>query len=130
MDITIDTSALIAVIANEPEKTKLIEITKKVTLIAPQSVHWEIGNAFSSWFKRKKATLEQTLIAIQAYQQIPLRLVDIDLVQALKLSHSHNIYAYDAYLIATALKYNTPLLSLDNRLITTAKEVKVKIIEV
>jgi len=130
MDITIDTSALIAVIANEPEKPKLIEMTKDVSLIAPQSVHWEIGNAFSSWFKRKKATLEQTLVAIQAYQQISLRLVDIDLVQALKLSHSHNIYAYDAYLIATALKYKCPLLSLDRRLITIAKKVDVETIEV
>jgi len=130
MDITIDTSALIAVIANEPEKPKLIEVTKGVDLIAPLSVHWEIGNAFSSWFKRKKATLDEALAAIQAYQQIPRRLVDIDLGKALKLSHSHNIYAYDAYLIATALEYDCPLLSLDHRLVTVAKKVDVKIIEV
>jgi uncharacterized protein with PIN domain len=61
MDITIDTSALIAVIANEPEKQKLIEVTKGVDLIAPLSVHWEIGNAFSSWFKRKKQRLMKHL---------------------------------------------------------------------
>lgn len=46
MDIVIDTSALIAVIVAEPERNKLIEITKGNTLIGPGSIPWEIGNAF------------------------------------------------------------------------------------
>lgn len=56
MDIVIDTSVIIAVIANEPEKGDLVELTKGANLIAPLSVHWEIGNAFSAMLKRRKAT--------------------------------------------------------------------------
>ncbi len=130
MSITTDTSAIIAVIANEPDKSKLIEATKGADLIAPLSVHWEIGNAFSAMFKRQKATLNQALAAINAYQQIPIRLVDVDLTQALTLSHTFNIYAYDAYLIACALKYHAPLLSLDRRLLTVAETAGVKIIRI
>ncbi len=52
MDIVLDTSVIIAVIANEPEKRVLIRLTKGAELIAPQSVHWEIGNAFSAMLKR------------------------------------------------------------------------------
>jgi hypothetical protein len=71
---------------NEPEKSKLIEVTKGVDLIAPKSVHWEIGNAFSSWFKQKRATLNEALAAFQAYQEIPLRLVEIASVGSMPLS--------------------------------------------
>lgn len=52
MDIVIDTSALVAVIVAEPERNKLIEITKGNTLIGPGSIPWEIGNAFTAMFKK------------------------------------------------------------------------------
>lgn len=54
MDIVIDTSALIAVIVDEPQRTKIIEITSGNTLIGPGSIPWEIGNAFSAMFKQKR----------------------------------------------------------------------------
>ena len=40
MEVVVDTSVLIAAIANEPEKEALIELTRGAGLIAPQSVHW------------------------------------------------------------------------------------------
>ena len=54
MKLIIDTSVIIAVLANEPIKKKLIKLTKGVELLAPTSVHWEIGNAFSAMLKRKR----------------------------------------------------------------------------
>ena len=53
MYVTIDTSALIAVIGNEESKKEIIKVTKGYSLCAPKSVHWEIGNAFSAMFKRQ-----------------------------------------------------------------------------
>lgn len=46
MDIVIDASAIIAVLAGEPERERLLSLTSGANLIAPPSVHWEIGNAF------------------------------------------------------------------------------------
>jgi uncharacterized protein with PIN domain len=46
MDIVIDTSVLIAVILNEPEKAELVKLTAGHTLVGPESIRWEIGNAF------------------------------------------------------------------------------------
>jgi predicted nucleic acid-binding protein len=57
MNIIIDTSSIIAVIANEPEKSALIEITRGSTLYVPMSVPWEIGNAFSAMLKRNRIEL-------------------------------------------------------------------------
>jgi uncharacterized protein with PIN domain len=44
-EIVIDTSAIVAVITDAQEKGALIRLTQDAALIAPPSVHWEIGNA-------------------------------------------------------------------------------------
>ncbi|MBM4054133.1 MAG: type II toxin-antitoxin system VapC family toxin [Planctomycetes bacterium] len=130
MNIVIDTSAVIAVIANEPEKQRLIELTSGVDIIAPQSVHWEVGNAFSAMFKRKQATLAQVRKAINIYRQIPIRLLDVDLIHSIELSKKFNIYAYDAYIISCALKHKCPVVSLDRTLSDVSKQAGVNVMEV
>lgn len=130
MDIVADTSVLIAVITNEPERKKLIDLTKGTSLVVPPSVHWEIGNAFSAMLKRGRMTLAQVLQAIKLYRQIPLRLVDVELDEALIIAAQFNLYAYDAYLIRCAIKYNAPLISLDSGLVQIAQQADVRVIEV
>ena len=130
MYIIVDSSVIIAVIANEPERARLIDLTKGFDLIAPLSVHWEIGNAFSSMLKQKRISLKMALLAVAAYKKIPIQFVDVEIEQSLKLASALSIYAYDAYLIRCAIKYKIPLISLDKRLINSAKKMNVKIIEV
>jgi len=129
-NIVVDTSVIIAVIANEPTKPTLIRLTKGADLIAPRSVHWGIGNAFSAMFKRGRITVAQALQAVKVYRTIPIRLVDVELEQSLRIADTLGIYAYDAYLIRCALKYKSPLLSLDQRLANSAKRMKARVIEV
>lgn len=128
-NVVIDASALIAVVTNEPEKANLIELTQNVDLIAPHSVHWEIGNAFSAMLKRNRIQVSDALRAIEAYLSIPIRFVDVELDEVVKLANTLNIYAYDAYLIRAAIKYKSPLLSLDQSLMNSAKSVKAQIVE-
>ncbi|MDH7485062.1 MAG: type II toxin-antitoxin system VapC family toxin [Anaerolineae bacterium] len=130
MDIVVDTSVLMAIIANEPEKERLIELTQGSDLIAPHSVHWEIGNAFSAMLRRKRITVEQALRAIEVYRRIPIRFVDVELETSLQVADRLGIYAYDAYLIQCALRYRSPLLSLDENLINSARRIKVRVLEV
>ena len=61
MEIVIDTSALLAVVAMEPERAELIRLTRGASLVAPSSVHWEIGNALSAMFKRKAIELDDAV---------------------------------------------------------------------
>ena len=129
MNITIDTSALIAVITNEPKKGRIVQLTVDTNLLAPLSVHWEIGNAFSAMIKRNRITALQAQSCIALYQQIPLKLVDINLAKTIDLVEQLKIYAYDAYLIQCALQTKTPLLTLDTGLIQAAKAVGITILE-
>jgi predicted nucleic acid-binding protein len=68
------------------------------------SIPWEIGNALSAMFKRKRITLEQAKIALQLYRKIPITFVDVQLESAVEITKQLNIYAYDAYLITCALQ--------------------------
>ena len=128
--VVVDASVLIAVVTNKTRKEQLVKMTQKVNLIGPRSVHWEIGNAFSAMFKRKRISIEEAIQAVNDYLQIPIRFVDIELEDTLRIAHSLNIYAYDAYLIRSAIKYNSPLLSLDRKLLEKARLAKVQVVEV
>jgi predicted nucleic acid-binding protein len=130
MEIIIDTSAILAVVGLEPERSELIRLTKGATLVAPSSVHWEIGNAISAMFKRRAIELDDALRMVGAYAGIPIRLIDTTLLQALELSHRLNIYAYDAYVIGCAINQRAPILSLDNLLKERAKSLNIEVIEV
>ncbi len=129
-DLITDTSTIIAVIANEPEKPLLIAKTQGCELFAPYSLYWEIGNAFSAMIKRGRITLQQATAAIEIYEQISLTLVDVDLKQALEIVDRHKVYAYDAYMIACALNRDCPLLTLDSGLAYAAKAAGVEVWEV
>jgi predicted nucleic acid-binding protein len=130
MDIVIDTSAIIAVIADEPEREKLIELTRGNTLIGPGSIPWEIGNAFSAMFKRNRLSLEEAKRGLEIFRSIPLRYIEPDFTNAISISQKHNIYAYDAYFIDCAIRQKAPLLTLDSRLKAVSRDIKISVLEV
>ena len=130
MDIVIDTSALIAVIVGEPERKKIVEFTTGNTLIGPGSIPWEIGNAFSAMFKEDRLTLDEAQKGLAIFASIPLRYIEPDFVNALKISKQAKIYAYDAYFLDCAIRHKAPLLTLDRKLKAFAQNLNVETMEV
>ena len=128
MPCVIDTSAILAVLLSEPERAALIRATKGTELVAPASVHWEIGNALSVALKRRRLTLAQAQQAVTAYAAIAIRFVDVDLARSVDLAAEHRIYAYDAYLITCALHHRAPLLTLDAALSRTATSIGIDLL--
>jgi predicted nucleic acid-binding protein len=130
VDIVFDTSSIIAVIANEPEKAEIIARTRNRNLISPASVHWEIGNAFSAMLKRKRINLAMAQESVEVYRKIPIQFIGIDILKALELAAKLDIYAYDAYILQAALDQECDLLALDRGLIHSAKQVGVNVLEI
>ena len=130
--VIIDTSSLIAVLLGEAAKSQLVEVTEGQMLAAPQSLHWEIPNAFSAMFKRNppRLTLEEAQAALALYQSIPIRFVDVDLGRTTEIAHLLNICAYDAFMLAAAERYQAPLLSLDKRCKDAARALNIPVLEV
>ena len=130
MDVIIDTSALIAVIVGEPERNSIVEITTGNTHIGSDSIPWEIGNAFSAMFIQNRVALKETQKGLVIFQSIPLRYVDADFYNVLKMSKKEKMYAYDAYILDCAIRYKAPLLTLDRKLKTAAQNYNIETLEV
>ena len=130
MDIVIDTSALIAVIVGEPERNRIIELTNGNTLIGPGSIPWEIGNAFSAMFKQNRLKLDDAEKGLLIFETIPLRYIKPDFVNALKISKQAHMNAYDAYFLDCAIRYRSPLLTLDQKMKMAARDFNVITMEV
>jgi predicted nucleic acid-binding protein len=130
MLITIDTSAIIAVIGNEMHKARLVSLTQGAQLVVPLSVHLEIGNAFSAMLKRKAIPLSYAQQALEAYKMIPTRLIEVQLERTLVISEKFNIYAYDAYLLQCAEQTNSHLMTLDRNLLSVAQRMGLSTVEV
>jgi predicted nucleic acid-binding protein len=128
-DITIDTSAVLAVLVGEPERDSVVRLTRGRGLLAPGSVPWEVGNAFSAMFKRGRVSLDEALRGLRAFEGIPIRFAVPGIPRALELSHRLGIHAYDAYLLECAWRFRTPLLTLDSRLSDAAREVGIALME-
>ncbi len=129
MRIVVDTSILVAVIANQPTKRDLIQATRGAALLAPASVHWEVGNAFAAMLKRKRVKLIQVRRALEAYADIPIRFVDVSLPASMELADELGIYAYDAYVLACAQEQRAPLLTLDRGLLRAGTKLDIEIME-
>ncbi len=130
MELVIDTSAVIAVIAGEPERDAIVGQTAGATLAAPASVHWEVGNAFSAMFRRRRITLARAKQAIRSYEKIVFRYIDVDLGHSLELSDRLGLYAYDAYVLACAQTLRSPLITLDRKLAAAAPLAGVRLLEI
>jgi predicted nucleic acid-binding protein len=130
MTLVVDASILLAVLTSEPERAKIIELTRDVGLIAPASVHWEIGNALSSMLRRGRITLVQAESILKNYEKIPIRFVEVSLHESIRISADRKIYAYDAFLIACARDQRCRLISLDKALLQASKDSGVQVVEV
>jgi len=130
MLLTIDTSALLAVLVNEKHKSRVIELTQDCSLQSPASLDAEIGNALSAMIKRERLTLDDAKKVVIQFGLVPIRRTSIRLNEALELSNTYGIYSYDSYVLDCAMQFNTPLLSLDNRMIDIAKQLQIPIVEV
>ena len=130
MNIAIDTSALLAVIVAEPERERIIDVTSGHTLIGPGLIPWEVGNAFSAMLKQQRLELTEAVQGLRIFHTIPLRLVEVDLDNAIAIAHQTRTYAYDAYFLDCALRHGAPLLTLDRGLTRAALNLDVSLMEV
>jgi predicted nucleic acid-binding protein len=123
------TYIFLAVALSEPEKDRIVQLSTGTNAVAPEILPYEIGNALSALHKRKQITLKEALSAQKAANRIPVRLVAIDIQQALKLAIEFNIYAYDAYFLECAKSLSCPLITLDNRMKRVAVELNIETLE-
>lgn len=130
MTILVDANIYLAVILDEPEKNKIVNLTQNLGLVSPLVLPYEIGNALSAMVKRNRLTRAQILECFDIYNKIPVRLVDVDIEGALQIASNYNIYAYDAYYLEIARRFKLNLFSLDKRMLSVAIDMGIGLLEV
>ena len=129
MKIVSDTNILLAVVFNEPEKANIIQLSAGSEAISPEILPYELGNALSAMIKRKQVTHKEALNAQKQLTNIPVRLLSVDIAQALEIAIEFNIYAYDAYFLQCAIEQASPLLTLDKGMKKVAKALNIQVTE-
>ncbi len=80
--------------------------------------------------KRKQLNREEVIEAQLLLNKVPVRLVSVNRKDALNIAVRFNIYAYDAYFLQCAIEYSCPLMTLDRKMISVAKELNIQLLEV
>jgi predicted nucleic acid-binding protein len=127
--VVIDTSAVLAVLLNEPERSALIRATQGHSLIGAPTLPWEIGKALVAGFRRNRLSASQMRQAWASYQEVPVRLAEVDMERALGIAVEAGLYAYDAYVLEVARAERSPLLTLDRELAKAAHRLGLRIVE-
>ena len=128
-NIVIDTSAILAVLLDEPEKRAVVEATLGTVVCAPVSLRWEVGNAATAGVKRRRLTPERARQLITDFEQVTIRELAIDIMRAVDLGLELGIYAYDAYILEAARSSGFPLLALDGPIRRNAKKLGLSQVE-
>ena len=130
MSLVVDTSIILASLTSEPERPTILKMTQNQDLLAPASVHWEMGNALSAMLKRGRITASQARVVLKNYERIPIRFVEVSLADAVEVAARQNMCAYDAYVIVCARQHRCNLISLDKGLLKAAIDAGVGVTEV
>jgi predicted nucleic acid-binding protein len=128
-NIVIDTSAILAVLLDEPEKEVVVEATMGSIVCAPASLRWEVGNAATAGVKRRRLTTERAHQLVTDFEEVTIRELAIDLRRAVDLGLDLGIYAYDAYILEAARSSGFPLLALDGPIRRNAKKIGLSLVE-
>jgi len=128
MGILLDASAIMAVIMDEPEREKVIKITKGAEIFSPYVVSFEVANALTKMMKRKIIDRENMINAFRYFKKIAIMPTEVDIEKALEIAWEYKIYAYDAYYLETAKRLGLPLLAFDGEMNRIGKAMGIDIL--
>ena len=129
MEIVSDASAFLAVALNEIDRDWVIEKTSGFSIVSPEVLPYEIGNALITVRRKGRLSDREVLRAFDSSQKIAVRLVPVRVHDAMKMAIRFNIYAYDAYYLQCCIENRLSLISLDDRMCDVARSLGIKVVE-
>ena len=129
MEIVSDASVFLSVALGENDRGWIIEKTAGCSIVSPEVLPYEIGNALIAVSRKGRLNDREILRAFDISQKIPVRIVPVKIFDAMKIALRFNIYAYDAYYVQCCIENKLPLISLDNRMCDVARNLGIKVVE-
>jgi predicted nucleic acid-binding protein len=91
-------------------------------------ISYEIDNALISLYKRHRLTESEVIDAYTDFNKVPIRTLDVDMEQTLKIACKYNGYAYDAYYLETAKRLKLPLITFDILMKNVALDMNINVL--
>jgi predicted nucleic acid-binding protein len=114
MEVLLDASAIMAVIADEPEREIVIQNTLNSEIDSPKIISYEISNGLTRMMRKNIIDTQERMInLIQNFKMIPIKTVEVDIEKALKIAWEYKIYAYDAFYLEVGKRLKIPMLTFD-----------------
>jgi len=127
MEIVSDASAFLAAALNEIDREWVIRKTSGYSIVSPEVLPYEIGNALITMRRKGRLNDREILRAFAISQRIPVRLVPVEIRAAIKIAMRFNIYTYDAYYLQCCIENRLPLISLDGHMCDVAENLGIKV---
>jgi len=124
-----DTSAILAVLLDEPEKGAVVEATMGCVLYAPASIRWEVGNAATAGVKKRRLTPERARQLVRDFEKVTIEELEVEVHRAVDLAIEHGLYAYDAYILEATRSSGYQLLALDGAVKRSARKMGLPLVE-
>jgi predicted nucleic acid-binding protein len=122
MTRVVDASAIAALLFNEDAALWVQDETFRELLLAPELIHFELGNL--CWKKMRRSP-EQADALLQNWLNWnvspPVTLIDVYLAGTMHIAHGHNLTFYDASYLWLAHDRTADLISLDAKLVRAAR---------
>jgi predicted nucleic acid-binding protein len=127
--VVADTSAILAVLLDEPAKEAVVEATMGCVLCAPASIRWEVGNAATAGVKKRRLTPERARQLVRDFEKVTIQALDVEVQRAVDLAIELGLYAYDAYILEAARSSGYQLLALDGAVKSSARKMGLPLVE-
>jgi predicted nucleic acid-binding protein len=129
MQVVMDASAIMSVLVEEPGRKIVENLAAYADLLSPEVMPFEIGNGLTKMMKRNLVSEKEMQSVFDYYTTIPIGLRKIQMKRALDIAWKYKIYAYDAYYLEIASRLNLPLLTFDDNMKRTAKDMGIFVLE-
>jgi predicted nucleic acid-binding protein len=129
MEILLDASAIMAVIADEAESEIVINCTRDAIIVSPDVVSFEIANGLTKMMKKRIIdTKEKMINLIKNFERIPIKIVEVDIEKSMEIAWDYKIYAYDAFYLEVAKRLNLSLLTFDGDMRKIGKNMGINVL--
>ena len=120
----VDASAIGALLFGEADGNWVRSLITGQILIVPAMFHFELGNV--CWLKLRRHPQEAGALLnawLDWNVQPPVAAMAVDFIDAMRVAHEHNLTFYDASYLWLARDHTADLISLDARLVRTARSI-------
>ncbi len=119
-ELVIDASCILEFLLNQTNKDSVVKTVGSARLVAPSCLPFEIGNALSKLIKRKLISIYDGVSVYHEFARIPMRMMELDIPNAIVIAGETESYAYDSYYISLAKQLSLPLYTMDGTMKTNA----------